>query len=84
MEVEHLLAEPQSEKDLIVDVMHLNSENTNTCLDNEDFPCKVGCYNPKKDFGKTYEYVVCYIRIFSSHSCPIVFGYFKIFTLQCI
>ncbi|XP_026663255.2 uncharacterized protein LOC103714543 isoform X2 [Phoenix dactylifera] len=51
MEVEHLLAEPQSEEDLIVDVMHLNSENTNPRLGNEDFPCEVGCGNPKKDFG---------------------------------
>ncbi|XP_019705208.1 uncharacterized protein [Elaeis guineensis] len=51
MEVEHLLADPQSEKDLIVDVMHLNSENTNTFLDNEDFPCEAGCCSPKKDFG---------------------------------
>ncbi|URE02789.1 SANT [Musa troglodytarum] len=54
MEVEHLLLEPQIEKDLSNNIMLMGSEHSKECLAIEDFTFAVDYTDCKADFGKIY------------------------------
>ncbi|XP_065007438.1 uncharacterized protein LOC135638297 isoform X1 [Musa acuminata AAA Group] len=54
MEVEHLLLEPQIEKDLSNNIMLMGSEHSKECLAIEDFTFAVDYTDCKEDFGKIY------------------------------
>lgn len=51
MEVEHLLLEPQIEKDLSNNIMLMGSEHSKECLAIEDFTFAVDYTDFKADFG---------------------------------